>query len=159
MRYKSIRLKNAVNTVKNNRGDSYIDMVVFIIVILTAVVMTLNVYSYLTLKQDLDYVATEVVERAALEGVADVDNSEVKKLFESLCAEQGLSTDASLMTFTLTADDSAYFDRTTKEVQLGEAITLNVVYKTKFRGLGGLGEAIDIYCPVSKTSLSRVYWK
>ena len=39
---------------KNRKAEGYIDVCVGIVVLLSVLVLTLNIYSFLTLKQDMD---------------------------------------------------------------------------------------------------------
>lgn len=142
--------KRIISALKNKKGESYLDIVILVFVSMMAIVLTLNVFSYLTLKQDMDYIATELVEVAALEGLTKC--SEIEKAFDDLCESTGI--DAS---YKVTAED--YYNSSKHEVQLGDPITVTVTCQTTFRGLGALGESIDITVESSKMGLSRVYFK
>ncbi len=47
---------------RNKRGENYIDTVVGVVAAMMVIVVALNIFSFLTLKQDLDYYAKEMVE-------------------------------------------------------------------------------------------------
>ena len=146
-----------IRSLRSKKGESYIDTVIMIVVAIMSIVLALNVFSYFTLKQDLDYITSEVAERAALEGYADANNAEISSLLNSLIASENL--DASLLTCEITADNDAYFNKAQGKVQLGEQIKVKITYKTTLKGLGALSKAIDILCVSEKSGLSRVYWK
>ena len=44
-----------IKTLKNKRGENYIDTVVGVVAAMMVIVVALNIFSFLTLKQDLDY--------------------------------------------------------------------------------------------------------
>ena len=46
--------------IKNRKGEGYIDICVGILALLTVLVLSLNIYSFLTLKQDMDEI-TEMI--------------------------------------------------------------------------------------------------
>ncbi len=48
--------------IRNRRGENYIDTVVGVVAAMMVIVVALNIFSFLTLKQDLDYYAKEMVE-------------------------------------------------------------------------------------------------
>lgn len=146
-----------IKSLRSKKGESYIDTVIMVVVAIMSIVLALNVFSYFSLKQDIDYIASEVAERAALEGYADANNAEISSLLNSLVSKERL--DPSLLTCEITAETDAYFDRTQKKVQLGEQMSVKITYKTTFKGLGAFSDALDILCVSEKSSLSRVYWK
>lgn len=142
--------KRILSALRNKKGESYIDVVILVFVSIMAIVLALNVFSYLTLRQDIDYIAAELVEVASIEGLTKCPK--IENAFDDLCESAGVEA-----TYTVTADD--YYNRTKHEVQLGDPLTVTVTCETNFRGLGSLGESIDITVSVSKTGLSRVYFK
>ena len=54
--------------IKNRKGEGYIDICVGILALLTVLVLSLNIYSFLTLKQDMDEITEQLIEVAASEG-------------------------------------------------------------------------------------------
>ncbi len=50
-----------IKLLKNKRGENYIDTVVGVVAAMMVIVVALNIFSFLTLKQDLDYYAKEMV--------------------------------------------------------------------------------------------------
>ena len=73
-----------IKSLRSKKGESYIDTVIMVVVAIMSIVLALNVFSYFSLKQDIDYIASEVAERAALEGYADANNAEISSLLNSL---------------------------------------------------------------------------
>lgn len=142
--------KRIISALKNKKGESYIDIVILVFVSIMAIVLALNVFSYLTLRQDIDYIAASMAEAASMEGLTK--SRDLESLFDELCDNAGVDAE-----YTITAEE--YYNRTKNEVQLGDPLTVTVTCETSFRGLGALGESIDITVAVSKTGLSRVYFK
>lgn len=142
--------KRIISALKNKKGESYIDVVILVFVSIMAIVLALNVFSYLTLRQDIDYIAASMAEAASMEGLTK--SRDLENLFDELCDNSGVDAE-----YTITAE--TYYNRTKNEVQLGDPLTVTVTCETNFRGLGALGESIDITVAVSKTGLSRVYFK
>ena len=77
--------------IRNRRGENYIDTVVGVVAAMMVIVVALNVFSFLTLKQDLDYYAKEMVEVCCSYGKTC---DEVQDRDEELSAELGLDPDA-----------------------------------------------------------------
>lgn len=160
---------------QNKKGSSYVDVAVMVFVAIMVVVLACNVFSFLTLKQDLDYVATKVAETAALVGgTEDRANADgeggtetstkfrgIDATFKSVCASEGLTigTGKGQVTYTVTAPDAENYDSSSGKVQLGEPILVTVTCNAAFQGLGSLGDAITIKCQSQKVALSRVYHK
>ena len=56
------------NYMKNRRGEGYIDTVVEVLVFTMLLVLVLNVFQFLALKQNMDYFAKELITTAAVSG-------------------------------------------------------------------------------------------
>lgn len=158
---------------RSKSGMAYLDVVILVIVSMMVIVLALNVYSYFTLRSDMEYIAAKTAEAAALVGSIDEnskrsleDNTQtesIREVFEKVCASEGYETDEygnasrdRCMTLRLTAQRTY---NNSKRVQLGDMITVEVACNTTFRGLGALSDAIPIRAMVEKTTLSRVYHK
>ena len=50
---------------KNNRAEGYIDSVVCVIAAMMVIVLALNAFSFLTLKQNMDYFAKEMIKQVS----------------------------------------------------------------------------------------------
>ena len=174
--FKSLRKIKYKNIIKNNKkGSSYIDIALMVFAAVMVVVLACNVFSFLTLKQYLDYVATKVAETAALVGgTKDRANADgeggtesstkfkgIDATFKSVCSSEGLEigTGKGQVTFTVTAPDASVYDSSSGKVQLGEPILVTVTCNASFQGLGALSSAMTIKCQSQKVALSRVYHK
>ena len=68
------------------RAEGYIDTVVLVMAAMMVIVLALNVFSFLTLKQDMDYFAKEIIDTATIYGRT---GPEVEERYQELCAELG----------------------------------------------------------------------
>ena len=139
--------ENVIETIRNRRGENYIETVVGVIAAMIVIVVALNVFSFLTLKQDLDYYAKEMVEVCCAYGKTC---DEVQDRDEELSAELGLDPDLSF-------DGTEYFNATKRTVQYGEVIVVELTYRTYVRGLGVF--RIPVTLTAKHSGLSRKYWK
>ncbi len=136
-----------IKLLKNKRGENYIDTVVGVVAAMMVIVVALNIFSFLTLKQDLDYYAKEMVEVCCSYGKTC---DEVQDRDEELSAELGLDPNLSF-------DGTEYFNATKRTVQYGEVIVVELTYRTYVRGLGVF--RIPVTLTAKHSGLSRRYWK
>ncbi len=171
MKQKLIRL------LRCKKGVTYIDMVLLIIVSVMVIVLALNVFSYFTLQNDMDYIATKTADAAALVGAVSDDimtaeekadgnreNISIWSTFEEACRTEGYASakngSTSLQeTMYYTVEPGNGVEDMDGRIQLGDEIVVTVYYNTSFRGLGALSGAATMNLHSSKTTLSRVYHK
>lgn len=130
----------------SRKGDGYIDVVVSVLVSMMLIVLALNVFTFLTIKQDLDYFAKEMISAAAAEGKT---SDEVEIRYSELEIETGLSP-----SYTWEAD---YYNPSMKTVQLGNTIKLTLTYHTYMEGFGVF--RIPVTLTEKHSGLSQKYWK
>lgn len=131
---------------KSKRGDGYIDVVVSVLVSMMLIVLALNVFSFLTVKQDMDYFAKEMIYSASAYGKTI---GEVNTRYNELVAETGLNPTITWQT--------TYFNASAKTVQLGNTITVTLTYSTYVKGFGVF--KIPITLTAKHSGLSQKYWK
>lgn len=131
----------------NTRADGYIDVVVCVMAAMMVIVIALNAFSFLTLKQDMDYFAREILDTAAVNGRT---SPEVTERYEELAEELGIRPH---MSFTGTE----YYNSSAKTVQLGDTIKLKLMYPTYVKGLGVF--KIPVTLRSTHSGLSQKYWK
>ena len=136
-----------IKILKSKRGENYIDTVVGVIAAMMVIVVALNIFSFLTLKQDLDYYAKEMVEVCCSYGKTC---DEVQDRDEELTRELGFNPDLSF-------SGTEYFNVTKRTIQYGEVIVVTVTYQTYVRGLGVF--KIPVTLTAVHSGLSRKYWK
>ena len=131
---------------KNKRAEGYIDVAVTVLVIALVIALIFSIWSMVTLKQDMTYIAGELLEAATVSGRI---GPEVEARFAELCAEAG---------FTPTVRYPAtYFDASSGKVQLGDVITVTLTTEMVLPGFGGFELPFDV--SVTKSGLSKMYWK
>lgn len=139
-------MKTILKPLKNKRGEGYIDVVVTVLIFTMLLVLAINVFSFLTLKQDMDYFAKEMIHTATVYGKT---SDEVLERKEELSEETGLDPTISW--------DTTYFNQSTKTVQYGDTITIVLNYDTYLQGFGAVSVPMTLTCKYS--GLSMKYWK
>ena len=133
--------------IPNKRGESYIETAVAVVASMMVIVIALNIFSFLTLKQDLDYYAKEMMDTATIYGRT---SNEVEERHTELCEELGI-----IPSYDFSASD--YFNTAKKTIQLGETVRLTVTYQSAVKGLGVF--SIPVTLTVKESGLSEKYWK
>ena len=131
----------------NNKGESYIDVVVGVIAGMMVIVIALNIFSFLSIRQDLEYYCKEMVEVCCAYGKTC---DEVQDRDEAIVEELGFAPNLSF-------EGTEYFNAKKRTVQYGETIVITVSYQTYVRGLGVF--KIPVTLTVTQSGLSRRYWK
>lgn len=131
---------------KNKRAEGYIDICIGIIALLSVLVLTLNVYSFLTLKQDLDEISEQLIEVATYNGCfGDEFNQRANSLRDQL------------FDFDVETSAGSYYNAAYKKVQLGNTMKVTVKVHTKVVGIGIVN--IPITCTSTRSGISEHYWK
>ena len=126
----------------------YLDVLVTVIIVVLLIILILNVFMFMSYKQDMDYVSERIATRASMEGrflYTDEDD-----FINSICQEIGF--DVSSLEVTYTSPD--YFTHNDK-VQYGDQMKVSIKYTVEL--LGGFGPPIELTS--SYSGLSQVYWK
>ena len=134
------------NYMKNRRGEGYVDTVVEVLVFTMLLVLVLNVFQFLVLKQSMDYFAKELITTAAVSGRT---SHETAARYEELAEETGLRPAA--------AWTAEYFNAALKQVQLGDTIHLRLTCQTRLQGFGVFNLPLSL--TASCSGLSQRYWK
>ncbi len=135
-----------VKLMKKRKAEGYIDICVGIIVLLSVLVLTLNIYSFLTLKQDMDEISEQLIEAATSSGCFGDDFNArvaaVKKQF---------------FDFDVTVSAESWYNASYKRVQLGKTMTVTISVKRTLIGFGIF--EIPITATSTRSGLSEHYWK
>ena len=131
---------------QSKKGDGYIDVVISVLVAMMLVVLILNVFSFLTLKQDLDYFAKEMISCAAANGMTA---GAVNTRYSELTAETGISPTVTW--------NAAYFNAAQRTVQLGDTIRVTLTMQSRVRGLGLI--SVPVTLTAKHSGISQKYWK
>ena len=132
---------------RSQKGEGYIDVVVSVWIFSKLLALSLNVFQFFTLKQDMDFFAREMAKTAAAYGQIQ-DGTDAR--YAELVEETGLSPD----TCTWTA---AYFNTSQKKVQFGDPIRVKLTYKTHLKGFGIF--EIPVTLTAGYSAVSEKYWK
>ena len=132
---------------KNNRAEGYIDSVVCVIAAMMVIVLALNAFSFLTLKQNMDYFAKEMIETATMYGRTA---PEAISRYNELANELGFRP-------SITFAESEFYNSATGTVQLGDTMKLTLTYTTYVKGFGVF--KIPVTLKSIHSGLSQKYWK
>ena len=156
-------MKKKRRILRDCRGEmSYISSVVSITVLLLFVVLILNVFSVLTLRENMQYVVDRTLEKLA----ADGSTQNAVLYFEAACEEVGIVSVYNANPPEGKASNEADFDLDGtqytddglfNEVPYGEAICLTMTCKVPFMGGGALFPSMTI--DVKGSRLSEVFRK
>lgn len=129
----------------DRKGEGYIDICVGILALLMCVVLTLNIYSFLTLKQDLDEISEQLIKVATAEGCFGDEFSDRAEVLKNQIFDFNVATSA-----------DSYYNTPLKKVQLGNKMQVTVTVQTK---IIGIGISIPITCKSVRSGISEKYWK
>ena len=133
-----------MKSIKNKKGEGYIDVAVTIMMVSFVLVFVVNVVSLVALSQNLKTVTDQLVEYASQHGTTAID-----AYAESLSEKTGID-------FAYSFDGSVLYDSSGK-VQLGDTIECTVTYNISFMGFGNAIHSVPL--KASASGISRVYWK
>jgi len=130
----------------SRRGEGYIDTCIGVIVFVMILVVIINVFSFITLKTEMDEICDELIETATFTGEFgpdfwDRDGELLDKYYW-----YGIDTDA-----------ERYYNTTYQRVQLGDTMTVTINVTTYLKGFGIV--KIPVNVSVTKSGISEKYWK
>lgn len=129
----------------SRRGETYIETCVGMFVLLMTVVLILNVFHFITLKQDMEEMGNQLMEVATSTGGFGEEFRELTSRYET---EYGCRVETSA---------ERYFDASHEEVQLGDVMTVRITVVSHLQGMGAI--EIPITAQVQKSGISEKYWK
>ncbi len=132
--------------ITSKKAEGYIDVVVGIFAILMVVVVVLNIFQFMSLKQDLDEISGQLIETATFNGCFD---NEFDERVESLQNQ--------FFDFQVDTDAESYFNAHYKRVQLGDQMDVYVSVETYIQGLGMF--RIPVTVTSHRSGISEKYWK
>ena len=128
------------------KGEGYIDTCVSVLVFVMILVVAINVFSFITLKQEMDQIANELIETATAEGC-----------FGSKFWERDSELLDEYYYYGIYTDAEKYYNSTYGRVQLGDTMTVKIDVTTFLKGLGVF--KIPVTVSVQKSGVSEKYWK
>ena len=132
--------------IHSRRAEGYIDICVGIIVLLSVLVLTLNVYSFLTLKQDMDEITEQLIDTATASGCF---GDEFEERVEAMKTQ--------FFDFDVAVTADSWYNASHKRVQLGKPMKVTISVHTKLVGIGIV--EIPITATSTRSGLSQHYWK
>ena len=132
--------------IHSKKAEGYIDVVVGIFAIVMVLVVTINIFEFLTLKQDLDEISGQLIELATFKGSFDESFDERVEILQNVFFD-----------FEVTTSAESYFNAAYKKVQLGDKMDVTVSVQTYVQGLGIF--RIPITVTSHRSGISEKYWK
>ena len=130
----------------SRKGEGYIDMCVGVVVFVMILVIAINIFSFITLKVEMDQIAEDLIESATYSGEFDTDfwNADMYNLDEYYYYDIDYGADQ-------------YFNEAYRRVQLGTRMWVTISKDTYVKGLGIF--KIPVTVSVTRSGLSERYWK
>ena len=130
----------------SRKGEGYIDMCVGVVVFVMILVIAINIFSFITLKVEMDQIAEDLIESATYSGEFDTDfwNADMYNLDEYYYYDIEYGADE-------------YFNIGYRRVQLGTRMWVTISKDTYVKGLGIF--KIPVTVSVTRSGLSERYWK
>ena len=135
-----------LKAIRNKKAEGYIDTCVGVVVFVMVLVIAINIFSFITLKVEMDQIAEELIKAATYSGSFDTR-------FDQCCADM----QDDYFGFNVDYGADSYFNSTYEWVQLGERMWVTVSVRTYVRGLGVF--KIPVTVSVTRSGLSEKYWK
>lgn len=134
------------NMMKSKRGEGYVDLCVGVVVFVMILVIAINIFSFITLRIELDQIADELIDTATAEGCFGdgFRNTDMAMLDEYYYYDVDYGADE-------------YFNTAYKRVQLGERMWVEASVETNIKGLGVF--KIPVTITVHRSGMSQRYWK
>lgn len=128
------------------RGEGYVDMCIGVVCFVMVLVVAINIFSFVTLRIELDQIADELIEAATFSGCFSDSFMEA----DDYCVREFFFYD-------IDWGADKYFNTPLQRVQLGDRMWVTVSYDTYVKGLGVF--RIPVTLSVTKSGLSEKYWK
>ena len=130
----------------SRRGEGYIDTCVSVIVFVMIMVVAINIFSFITLKTEMDEICDELIETATYTG--EFGNEFWERDGELLDGYYyyGIDTTA-----------EKFYNSSYQRVQLGDTMRVTIDVRTYIKGLGVF--KIPVTVSVTKSGISEKYWK
>lgn len=130
----------------SRKGEGYIDTCVSVIVFVMILVVAINVFSFITLKTEMDEICDELIETATYTGEFgsrfwDRDSELLDKYYY----------------YDIDPTAEKFYNSSYQRVQLGDTMSVEISVTTYLKGLGVF--KIPVTVTVSKSGISEKYWK
>lgn len=129
----------------SKKGEGYVDVCIATVIFVMLAVIGLNIFSFITLKADMDQIADELIVVATHSGRFGDEFNEM---------DNALINDYFFYEIEWGADE--YFEDDEK-VQLGDKMWVGISVDTSVKGLGVF--EIPVTLRVKRSGISEVYWR
>ena len=129
----------------SKKGEGYVDVCIATVIFVMLAVIGLNIFSFITLKADMDQIADELIVVATHSGRFGDEFNEM---------DNALIDDYFFYEIEWGADE--YFEDDEK-VQLGDKMWVGISVDTSVKGLGVF--EIPVTLRVKRSGISEVYWR
>ena len=130
----------------SKRGEGYVDTAISVVVFVMILVVAINIFSFIALKQEMDQIAEELIEAATYAGSFEGEFWNRDSELLNQYYYYGISTSA-----------EKYFNSGYGRVQLGDTMTVKIDVTTHLKGLGIF--KIPVTVSVTRSGISEKYWK
>lgn len=131
---------------KSKRGEGYVDTCVGVIVFVMILVIAINIFSFITLRIEMDQIADELIEAATYSGCFGTDFT-----------NRNNDMLGDYFYYNLNYGSDRYYNILYKRVQLGNKMWVKISVDTYIKGLGVF--KIPVTLTVKRSGLSQKYWK
>ena len=131
---------------RNKRGEGYVDVCIGVIAFVIVIVIAINIFSFISLRSDMELVADELLETATYTGCFGTDYGNMKNTLKS-----------DYFDFDAAEGAESFFNAAYKRVQLGDTMWVEVRVTTYLRGVGAF--KIPVTLTVKRSGISEKYWK
>lgn len=129
----------------SKKGEGYVDICIATVIFVMLTVIALNIFSFITLKNDMDQIADELIVAATQSGRFGEDFTDVDMYMLDNYFYYDIDYGADEY---FTADD---------KVQLGDRMWVEISIDTTVKGLGIF--EIPVTLKVKRSGISEAYWR
>lgn len=134
------------NISRCRRGEGYVDVCIGVIAFVIVIVIAINIFSFITLRSDMELVADELLETVTYTGCFGADYDSMKNTLKG-----------DYFDFDTVEGAESFFNAAYKRVQLGDTMWVEVRVTTYLRGVGAF--KIPVTLTVKRSGISEKYWK
>jgi len=132
--------------IHSKRGEGYIDTAVSMVAFVMILVVAINIFSFITLKQEMDQISEELIDAATYSGAFNSDF---------------WSRDSELLDqyyyYDIHTSAESFYNTTYQRVQLGDTMSVTISVSTYVKGIGIF--KIPVTLSVTRSGISEKYWK
>lgn len=128
---------------KNNRGESYVDVAITVMIVAFVLVFSVNIVSIVALNQNVKIMSDQIIDYATRNGTTDIGD-----YVNTLRENSGID-------FACSFAGTDYLSG--QKVQLGDVIRCKLTYRVSILGFGDA--VFPVTVQADSQGISQVYWK